>query len=657
MVLEFFFSEPHSASGGGHSTTVINTTGLLPAGWEDATITWTSGVNNGNSYLLLSNTATQLVTQTVMAGIPNNGDTFLLRLVNKESTLYTVKVGGSDAAAFNRTKPSWDSDNTSWTAATSVPHAWLTYGSDISQTVLIHRIAGPVTSFSIFPALYNLTASIVSNDLQITMLPGITVEVTINGDLVNKFFVQAKAPRDAVPGSIINYNGSQVKAAAGSTTYFQAGVSRINPLFLCESTAVAYCDYGSYLLGGFDIRNQSNTTIMGPGIISGEGTPSNTPAAGLTVTVAAGTPGVVTWAVPHLLITGAPIVFTGGGGATELTRGTVFYFIRTGRLTGRVATSLANALAGTAITVAANSTPTVTCNSQGVTTIPFNTAILYAAVLGCDNQGGGTFFNTTNNVVKQVTLLDPATIQVFAGATSVTKCFTMSPWAGGAGSLSPGFDSVTGISLVEDNFQVEGDDCITWNGNAGNAIARRNVIVHEANGCFRISYWPWPEANGRRTFSDNIIRSIAHAHDDVSYFNCIIGALCDGSLIQDQDRVDHVQITNNIVEGNLTCMLFDIRNRLYPYGTQANAHGQICDWLISDFTITGTQGQRSLLKGLDAVNRPHDIRFHNIRANGVLWTSTNWATYVDQNSFASNVVTDPMSPREPVPVLRSTRRI
>jgi len=72
------------------------------------------------------------------------------------------------------------------------------------------------------------------------------------------------------------------------------------------------------------------------------------PAGSDTITMTLATPGVVTTTLD--LKTGTPVVFTTTGTLlTGITAGTRYYWIRTAATTGNVATSKANALAGTAI--------------------------------------------------------------------------------------------------------------------------------------------------------------------------------------------------------------------------------------------------------------------------------------------------------------------
>jgi hypothetical protein len=82
-----------------------------------------------------------------------------------------------------------------------------------------------------------------------------------------------------------------------------------------------------------------------------------------TVTMTIAAPCVVT--TTKDIRTGTPVIFTTTGALpTGITSGTKYYWIRTGATTGNVATSKANALAGTTITTTGSQSGTHTMKTQ-----------------------------------------------------------------------------------------------------------------------------------------------------------------------------------------------------------------------------------------------------------------------------------------------------
>jgi hypothetical protein len=82
-----------------------------------------------------------------------------------------------------------------------------------------------------------------------------------------------------------------------------------------------------------------------------------------TVTITIANPGVVT--TSHDMKTGTPVKFTSTGTLpTGITSGTIYYWIRAGATTGNLATSKANALAGTAIATSGSQSGVHTMSPQ-----------------------------------------------------------------------------------------------------------------------------------------------------------------------------------------------------------------------------------------------------------------------------------------------------
>lgn len=113
------------------------------------------------------------------------------------------------------------------------------------------------------------------------------------------------------------------------------------------------------------------TTASGTATINGQVVASKYPLyfVGKTVTINVATPAVITLqAGTHTLVTGSPIVFANSGGAlpTGLTAGTTYYVINTtSTSTFQVASSEANALAGTAIATTGAGSGTHTFSQVG----------------------------------------------------------------------------------------------------------------------------------------------------------------------------------------------------------------------------------------------------------------------------------------------------
>ncbi len=158
-------------------------------------------------------------------------------------------------------------------------------------------------------------------------------------DNAGKWHVKNDAGVDAVLGEL---SDEWIDVADGATMTFDLGSLTNKLKFLTGA------------LGGnrtFAISNPAEGLVFMIRVrqdATGSRTVTWFPAASDTVTMTLATPGVVTTTLD--MKTGTPVIFsTTGALYTGLTAGTTYYWIRTAATTGNVATSKANALAGTAI--------------------------------------------------------------------------------------------------------------------------------------------------------------------------------------------------------------------------------------------------------------------------------------------------------------------
>jgi len=175
---------------------------------------------------------------------------------------------------------------------------------------------------------------------------------------------QAVAPSTPTAGNLRLYADTSGKWNVKNSAGVNAVLGELSDQFIAVADATTMTfDLGSltnklkFLTGAlagnrtFAISNSSAGLVFMIRVRQ-DGTGSRTvtwfPAGTDTITMTLATPGVVTTTLD--LKTGTPVVFTTTGTLlTGITAGTRYYWIRTAATTGNVATSKANALAGTAI--------------------------------------------------------------------------------------------------------------------------------------------------------------------------------------------------------------------------------------------------------------------------------------------------------------------
>lgn len=102
-----------------------------------------------------------------------------------------------------------------------------------------------------------------------------------------------------------------------------------------------------------------------------------------------------------------------------------------------------------------------------------------------------------------------------------------------------------------------------------------------------------------------------------------------------------VDIDGMFVEGpSMNCPLFSFKNKQNPWGTAYDAAGNIAQFTLANIDVEATPATRSKLIGLNADNTPHDMTFTDLTIGGVAVTSTNWSTFVEQNTYPYNITVE-----------------
>jgi hypothetical protein len=622
---------------GGNSATVLHTASADVNAWAGSTVDLLTGPAAGQSRVILANATTSTTLESTgtapwgplsPAPTVGPGDTYRITPKHKGSTRFTATVGGQASFVWGRERVC-DGATRDWTANTRVEVSEIKYGSDATQTVVITRLAGAVTSFSIFPTYPGVVASIVANNLQVTMPADTCVEVTINGDLVNRVAINALPLEEAIPaGTQVVFDGSQTSVGAGQVLVVHAGcwIPSVQQ-FPVASTGAIYLKYGAVFCAAIDIRSSSTVKVTGPGVLMGDLINNTTGAmsAGTFTTTVSTTTGLGT----H---------FANGywsDGLITMTSGTNNGKSR--KVTTQTATTI-------------NHDPFASANSPGDTFIlrggapgvvsaPFSTGVLFCAIVGADASFSAPQFQTFGNVVSRISIVDPGLYDSFYGIHTLDRVLTNATWVGGTGSVVMAADYLTNSSMASRVHMFEDDDCLIMLENLQNYSVTDCWILHQENAVLRFGYWTddFVTTGQRATVTNLKVRTVALRDTINGHFGSIVGDWTDGGASDSGKGRSGVTITGLRVEGPVSCCLWDLQNMLYPYGVQALANGQVKDFVFDSWTVDQTPSVLSIVNGKDAINTPHDLMWRNNTIGGVPLTRSNFATYVSVNSFVYNL--------------------
>ena len=144
-----------------------------------------------------------------------------------------------------------------------------------------------------------------------------------------------------------------------AVTGFSAALGASNGCAI-QSGGVTIGPTGTFSFTNSNGQGSSDTILRRRAVSNFQLGPADAGAVSATVTITIASPGVITW-TNHLLSTGTPVVFTTTGALpTGITAGTTYYVIEVGASTFQIATSFANALAGTAINTSGSQSGTHT---------------------------------------------------------------------------------------------------------------------------------------------------------------------------------------------------------------------------------------------------------------------------------------------------------
>jgi hypothetical protein len=284
--------------------------------------------------------------------------------------------------------------------------------------------------------------------------------------------------------------------------------------------------------------------------------------------------------------------------------------------------------------------------------LPFTQGAMFSMFLGATPGGGPASESTVHgNSITGVTIVDPCYYFNLGGLSTLTDAMLLADWYGGMGGVALVPDYLTGAATWARCISVNADDHWQAAANGGNISIANIAFVHLIQSCLRFGYVPNQQppfpANSFHVADGCWVTSIALI--DASWYNPvatnpIVGILLAGDVGQDTWTIANRTVSNLIVEGNTLCEVFEIKNGPYPWPNSppgghgvGASRGQALNINLLSITVTGSQGKRSSILGLDAVNTPHDVNVNSWTVGGIAVVPGNWSTYVNQNTFAYNV--------------------
>lgn len=289
--------------------------------------------------------------------------------------------------------------------------------------------------------------------------------------------------------------------------------------------------------------------------------------------------------------------------------------------------------------------------------LPFYESVLYSLIYGSKNPD-------TASTCHGITLLDPSWYASFYGVTIYDRTTCIGPWWANANGYFPGEAGVARDAYLNKNLCFVHDDIIDLSEYVGRVVATGNLIGSVASACFIVAYWPGIDTKLKSDAVDNTLVCFAGVFpDEVNpSIGASIVAWCDGgSFGGDNQPTEEHHVVSDVEfnglrfespAGLFITMPFDIRNRKYPvawgFPGVGNEDGQIRKFWFRNIYFSSTPAYKSIIRGKDRTNTPHDLYFENVFYGGVRLTVANFFDYFLVNEFPFNIYVDgiPLRPTQ-----------
>jgi hypothetical protein len=551
-----------------------------------------------------------------------------------QSSQYTVTVNGSSAYVYghSRTAPSWDTQG--WSAGESPYQSWVTWAADETVTVVVTRLAGAITSCTVYPTEDGITKSIVGSTVTLTVPANRRLQVEINGSKKDWLWLFSSPPI-TIPGgttSWATYGPRAVSAVsdAGNTLTVPSGHG------LVANERVRYHTTGTYptAVGGdlteadfYYVTNPLATTIQLARTSGG---------AAIDITSA----GSGTMQVYRTTAPAAPIYFPAGdwriGRLFDLQNGYPVYLDGSAHVTGTY--DLRGCTAGSHIIGHGVIKANLSTWEVVVGLLTFEEQLQWSACYGSD---GATF--ERNNRLEGVTIVCPPFYTLggyeFADVRNVQ---ILSGWTPNADGFDLAFRSSSDITAsVTDCLAWCGDDSIKLLDYYLDLTVDGVYCVQSASSAILVDYFGSPRVEFKTRVCRNIYArslQLEITDSDPAYpTNSLIKAWVDSS--DSAKGAFYLEVDGFTVVGELLQPLMSAEVRPYPWAAAGSEKGQVAFFDIRNVTASGSFPKSRIL-GSSWQDTPHDIALSGWRIGGVNVTGANFADFFEVNAYPYNITVE-----------------
>lgn len=549
-----------------------------------------------------------------------------------QSSQYTVTVNGSSAYVYGygRTAPSWNTQG--WSVGDTPYQSWVTWAADETVTVVVTRLAGAITSCTVYPTEDGITKSIVGSTVTLTVPANRRLQVEINGSKKDWLWLFSSPPI-TIPGGTTNWSTYGPRTVSSVSTGADT-LTVPSGHGLVANERVRFYATGTYptATGGdlteadfYYVTNPLATTIQLSRTSGG---------AAIDITSA----GSGTMQVYRTTAPAAPLYFPAGdwrvGRLFQLVNGQPVYFDGSAHVYGSL--NLQGCTAGTDV-IGHGVLKANTNVWENVEPLPFDQQLQWSAFYGKDSD----YYRT--NRIEGITVVG-APFYTFGGY-EFSRADNVQILAG----WTPNCDGFDLIQRTVSDRSAAINDCLSWCGDDGlkmdgdylTLTVDNWYAVQSASSAVLIEYFGQVRLDGtQKTLTNIYARSLQlDIGDSESFYptHCIVKAWVDAS-VSEYGAWD-VEIDGLTVVGELSQPMFSLEVRDYPFGVNGALKGQVASLAFRNITVPNVPPLSRIL-GQDWLNTPHDIEFDAVTFDGVTLTAANFFDYFETNAYPYNITVE-----------------
>lgn len=572
-----------------------------------------------------------------------------------ESTRYTASVNGSTSWVAAQTQTQTIASD--YWGAVPVEISWVKFNTDETTTVSITRIAGAITSATVYPK--NVATQLIVGGILILTVPTNTrLHVEINGDRANALLVFSQPLARAIPAGAVYWDDVGVKSVAidsGTDTFTSIGHG------LTNGQRVGFRTDGTYptASGGdlaphthYYVANVTTDTFqlertVGGGVINltsnGTGTRTVYITSWTNTTNALAFPlgewhfgrlfgladGVKIFLEPEAIIIGSfdlrGIGANGGSNPAVISGVSIF---------------------GQGVHLGTYAT-----HAQVQALPDFASSLPYMMYLGYSATSGQVHWD---NEVQGITISSIPAFANFEGVCEWTNVQSINPWFYGTLCHQPSSKSSSyPVGQVTSCYSYSGDDVLTLGEQVAAffCVVQGCFLVTANNSCLHFGYWSGPDF-GKFCFVSQcdmmhlgIVDNGPGSTSFPSYGgNSIMKCWTDGFDGEESYGRFDVFVQDSRVWGPHKSRIMTLMNKAYPYtnfGDESHDRkGQAARFQFTNITVEEAPDQLSVIEGLDWLNTPHDITFTNVTIEGVDLSPENFDDYFTWNVYPYRIIVE-----------------